>query len=643
MPLTNINSDTLEKLSKDIYVLSGILERVLNEKTEVKSKVESSKNWIANQPAYLKFLQNLQNALHQRNLGVFSQLLTYFVKDVLGKDKDIVFDLYTFRNLPALKIESINDGCSEDIYEGNGGSIANIVSTGLRLIVLSRLKNRKFIILDEPDCWLKPDHIPSFAKIIGELSEKLKIQTIIVSHHDWNFFKDYGRVIRLYSDGKNLQTETLHDLNVTVDDSINYIQSVRLRNFMSHTDTELNLHPYLTCFVGENDIGKSVLSTALKSVAFGESSDSYIKHHTTEAQVLISLSDSMNILWQRFKQTSESNPQKVKYSLFRENALLFSEYSAHECPKFIFDVLNISKIEDIDVHIGNQKQPVFLLSSDVKPSDRAKILSLGKEAILVSKMMENIKSKTKANNQIIKDGERTFSSILKIEECLSNIPLLTEFLPELKNQYTDIVKLNENTDSLNNLYNSMSELLALNGYSNIEKVEKKYELFPVKEFNNFLVEFNSSHRLSANESLKYLNFNLNISDTSSLDKLINRLIITKLGVDVGTIYKKLEKPQLNDVSELSLSIERLSLAESVKKFQHINQVTFPSDNNNIANLSQDLEQISNLHNLLNNLKSQLNDNDCVSEKVNNELKSFILENKYCPTCHQTLNLKDYTN
>jgi len=161
--------DTLKKVDDTLhksYVLQGHYQGLQTEKELVEKKVQESKKWLAKQPDYLKFLQHLQSALHQKNIGAFSELLTYFVKDVLKKDKDIIFDLYTYHNLPALKIEALNDGCRESIYEGNGGSIANIVSTGLRLIALSRLQHRKFIVLDEPDCWLKPDHVPIFAKII---------------------------------------------------------------------------------------------------------------------------------------------------------------------------------------------------------------------------------------------------------------------------------------------------------------------------------------------------------------------------------------------------------------------------------------------------------------------------------------------
>src|SRR5690606_26457188 len=118
-------------------------------------------------------------------------------------------------------------------------------------------------------------------------------------------------------------------------------------------------------------------------------------HHENEAKVLIELSNNKQVLWQRFLKTDQENPQKVKFSLFHNNILVSSEFSAHDTPAMIQKELNICTTEDIDIHIGNQKQPVFLLSSDTKPQQRAKILSLGKESLIIQKMMENIKSKTR--------------------------------------------------------------------------------------------------------------------------------------------------------------------------------------------------------------------------------------------------------
>ncbi len=589
-------------------MLLGKKETLIQELETVVSSVEKAKKWLAKQPDYLKFLQHLQVAIHQKNIGAFSELLTYFVKDVLKKDKDIIFELYTYHNLPALRIEALNDGQRENIYEGNGGSIANIVSTGLRLIALSRLPHRKFIVLDEPDCWLKPDHVPFFAKIIGEISEKLKIQTIIISHHDWNYFKDYGRVIRLESDGKNLEANIVHDTPVDVEDP-DIIKKVRLRQFMSHQDTEFELHPYLTCLIGENDIGKSVLATALKSVAYNDSHDSYIKHFCDEAQVLIELNKNRQVLWQRFKTTNQDNPQKVKYSLFANNDLIASEFNSSTTPNFIAKELNISTTEDIDVHIGNQKQPVFLLSSDTKPQDKAKILSLGKESIILQKMMENIKNKTRQNKQIVKDGELKFNILNKQLENLGNIEALT----------LEAKKLKDNTIHAINQENVIQKLqLDVLSLTNLETI-------------GIIDEINYTKILHQERP----------KDTEDLLNTIKNIYKEKYINELEHVQTYVSEVEILDTKEISTLIKRISLLKAASNLDvlEIESIDSPKlkDERDFTSLSELIENLENQALLLDDLNTKKDNLTSWEVKINKEIEDFMKENNHiCPTCHQQI-------
>lgn len=601
------NSNLIERLINLAIFLSGQKTILENEKNIVVDNVEKAKKWLAKQPDYLKFLQHLQNSLHQKNIGAFSELLSYFVKDVLKKDKDIIFDLYTYHNLPALRIEAINDGCRENIYEGNGGSIANIVSTGLRLIALSRLPHRKFIVLDEPDCWLKPDHVPFFAKIIGEISEKLKIQTIIISHHDWNYFKDYGRVIRLETDGKNLEANIVHDELEVNDENLDYIKSIRLRQFMSHQDTVFNLHPYLTCLIGENDIGKSVLATAIKSVSYNDSSDSYIKHFTDEAQVLIELTKERQILWQRFKTTTQENPQKVKYSLFSNNQLIASEFNSNSVPGFVEKELNIKTNEDIDVHIGNQKQPVFLLSSDTKPQDKAKILSLGKESIIIQKMMENIKSKTKQNKQTVKDGEVKFNLLRRQLESLLDIDKLTEKSKKLKADFEEIEKKRI----------SLSELK-----QDLDKLKLLEQIGIIEEIN--------PNALTENVTFK------NVKDLAY--NIENLYVLYKLS-ELSLTKTQIEDIELQDTKNLASSIRKLNVLHKAAIIDvidiNIKNETQVKDNRDFDLLREFIEKIKSHNSEMEELREKEKNLKIWEEKINHEIKVFMEENNnICPTCKQ---------
>lgn len=632
------NQHFIEECLKEALLMQGQLVALQDERKDIVERVEKAKRWLAKQPEYLKFLQHLQTALHHDNIGIFSELLSYFVKDVLKKDKEIVFELYTYHNLPALRIEAKNEGQREDIVEGNGGSIANIVSTGLRLIALSRLQHRQFIVLDEPDCWLKPEHVPLFAKIIGEISSKLGIQTIIISHHHWSYFKDYGRVIELKKDGPHLTTEIIHDTPATTEND-DYIKTIILRRFMSHYDTLYELHPHLTCIIGENDIGKSVLATALKAVNYGDSSDSYIMHHEQEAQVYIGLSNNKQVLWQRFLTTTQDNPQKVKYTLLDNNVEVRAEFNSSEPPVFIKDVLNISTTEDIDVHIGNQKDPVFLLSKTIKPQQRAKILSLGKESLILQKMMENVKSKSKEYKQTEKEGEKRFAIVEHQIKILSDIDVVVSELEQLKQEFFIIEKSNAAIVELNSLIAQMEKEKQIASIAQIENVNIELPvLHDVESLERFIREFEVNSTIAAVENIDH-NIELPVlHDVDSIVDLINGLEKLKAIKDINLIDNKIELPQLHDIRELNKLIEQM---EKTKHIQKLTPVVANFDALNDINISQYqelMQYIGELETAKNNINGWHEKSKNLEQwkvVLDSEMEAYLNETGHvCPTCKQ---------
>lgn len=632
---------TVNLCIKEGLLMQGQLTALQDEKTKIIDRVEKAKIWLQKQPDYIKFLKQLQEILHQKNIGAFSELLSYFVKDVLQKDtKSINLELYTYHNLPALRIEAINNGQKESIIEGNGGSIANIVSTGLRLIALSRMKNRQFIVLDEPDCWLKPDHIPLFAKIIGEISQKLRIQTVIISHHHWSYFKDYGRVIELKKGDTKLETEIIYDTSTEGAPS-DTIKKVIMRRFMSHYDTTYELHPYLTCIIGDNDIGKSVIATALKAVSYGDSSDSYIMHFENEAQVILELDKNRQILWQRFRETDEDNPQKVKFTLFKDDLIKpISEFSAHDTPDFVKRELNISTIEDIDLHIGNQKQPVFLLSSDVKPQERAKILSLGKESVTIQKMMENIKSKTKQYKSIIKEGENRFQYI---EQMLNVLSVSNELVDNGEALKSDFFMLEKEQQQIEELDSMIQKLSVAKKAAEIPKVEdynvEFLPLYQIEELEKLIHDLELNEKIA---SITELDYNIEFSplyQTEEFEKLIHDLELNEKIASITELDISALDLEFIDTSELE---DLISQIEKLEKIQSINNIDIPDINFDMVNHMQ----IENLENMISQLEEQqaqlvdLENKKANVEKwkikIEQEIEQFLTEHNYCPTCSQKI-------
>src|SRR5262249_54215710 len=103
------------------------------------------------------------------------------------------------------------NGHPEDIMKGQGGSVANILSVGLRMFGLTTLEggvHRRFLVLDEQDCWLRPDLVPRLVKIVHEARKALGFQVLMISHHDVSAFQQYAdKIYQFVSTGDGVQVK----------------------------------------------------------------------------------------------------------------------------------------------------------------------------------------------------------------------------------------------------------------------------------------------------------------------------------------------------------------------------------------------------------------------------------------------------
>jgi DNA repair exonuclease SbcCD ATPase subunit len=146
-------------------------------------------------------LEHLGQELFEKVLGVLEEKLSAAIEEVL--DQPIRFKSQAaFKNGAASVSFSVErDGNSEDVNRGQGGSVQNILSVGLRLFALNNLdigEHRRFLVLDEQDCWLRPELVPRLVKIVHQAARELEFQVIMISHHDIGLFEKYAdKVYRL--------------------------------------------------------------------------------------------------------------------------------------------------------------------------------------------------------------------------------------------------------------------------------------------------------------------------------------------------------------------------------------------------------------------------------------------------------------
>jgi DNA repair exonuclease SbcCD ATPase subunit len=176
----------------------GELQRRLEENRRTLAGIDA---FLESQPKVAERLEALCRDLFGEILDEVERNLSYALNEVLGQDLRVVSSRDVQRGKVTISFGIEREGQPEDILTGQGGSVCNIISVGLRLIALSQLnekEHRRFLVLDEQDCWIRPDLVPRLMAIIHSIARKLDFQVLVISHHEVNQFREYAdRIYRI--------------------------------------------------------------------------------------------------------------------------------------------------------------------------------------------------------------------------------------------------------------------------------------------------------------------------------------------------------------------------------------------------------------------------------------------------------------
>lgn len=366
----------------------------------------------------------LQARATLRSVGTFERLLTAIMDDVLPGQGMIRLVPQYKSGTTWLDVLLERPEGMEDLLDANGGALTNVASAGLVFAALSRTTNRKFVVLDEPDCWMKPDRVAAFLGVIADVSDQAGFQTVFVTHHSLRALEGRISQVRLYRDTSTgaVRADALQPLAKDWESNAQPgIRALELRNFRAHTDTVIPLFPGATALTGDNNVGKSsALVSAFRAVCYGESDDTMIRHGADQATVVLHLENDKRIEWERRRKKSPS----VLYRLWEGDALKQEsrQPARGKIPDWAEALLRISPVDGLDIQIRNQKEPVFLLNEPA--SRRAQILSVGKEAGYLTGMMQSYRKLQTSDQETVRQGEARLSRLEYRAELLGSAPAL---------------------------------------------------------------------------------------------------------------------------------------------------------------------------------------------------------------------------
>lgn len=477
--------------------LAGQREAFLSVFNSVTQKVGEAKVRLSAKDKTDEVLMTLQKRAHEKQVGLFEILLTQIMREVIPEgEKSIKFSLDEKAGKPSLNIavsrgeDMDGNDLTESILHGSGGSVSNVICAGLRFVALERSGLRKFMVLDEPDCWLESNRIPAFANVIGCLGKDIGVQSLMISHHNVSLFeKSASSIQRLTKDefGKIIVKDVIPSKHEVLPHEI---AELHLTNFMSHSDTIIKLSSGMTAIIGQNDIGKSVILTALHALTEGDFDKEFIMHGYDSAKVEMVFGDGRAIECERFRTKSPA----VIYRLWNDKEHIGKP--VHESPlgksvpEWASKMMEIRSYGDMDIQLGNQKSPIFLL--DESGSKRADILSVGSDNNLLTDMQAKWKKMITEDKQTIKQGEIEAGNLKIKIETLNELGHLEDRMNEIGNLANEIKNIDTNGKEtalfltfLTNKINSVNYLnsvnLKLGQLPEITSIEEIHSLIEVEQ------------------------------------------------------------------------------------------------------------------------------------------------------------------
>ena len=174
-------------------------------------QLEEQRRYLELAPKVDDALEALGHELFGKLADILERQLTFALQEVLGQAIRLKVKRQFKRGTATMGFHIERGGEAEDILRGQGGSVANILSVGLRIFALSQLdgaRHRRFLVLDEQDCWLAPDRVPHLVKVVASAGRSLGFQVIMISHHDAAAFERYAdRIYRFVPSADGVTVE----------------------------------------------------------------------------------------------------------------------------------------------------------------------------------------------------------------------------------------------------------------------------------------------------------------------------------------------------------------------------------------------------------------------------------------------------
>jgi exonuclease SbcC len=227
------------------------------------------------------------------------------------------------------------------------------------------------------------------------------------------------------------------------------IRRITLENFMSHAHTVIDLADGLTVLVGPNNCGKSAVIEALRTVCENDNGEHLIKHGEGSCRITIETDDGHAVAWCR-------KGSRVWYEFDSEE----QDRLRGQVPPRVHELLRLPPVqtpddEPVNVHIGLQKNPIFLLADAAAERKAAAFFSSTSDAQHLLQMQQlhrtkrtAAKSRQKELARELEEKERLLEALLPLETLEPRIASLEDEFSAIQKAATQIAQLQRLIDQV---------------------------------------------------------------------------------------------------------------------------------------------------------------------------------------------------
>ena len=174
-----------------IQTLRNHIEQLKGQRSQIQKSITQLTDGVKESNRDLRRHEQAREVIREVGLKT-QQQLSFHISDIASLALDAVFDdpyelLAEFvqrRNKTECDLFFVRDNERMDPLSASGGGAVDVAAFALRIASWSmqRPKSRSTIILDEPMRFLSVDHQEKASAMIKQISERLGIQFIIITH-----------------------------------------------------------------------------------------------------------------------------------------------------------------------------------------------------------------------------------------------------------------------------------------------------------------------------------------------------------------------------------------------------------------------------------------------------------------------------